>query len=64
MFNLDQHRDSLAKYCYDLGKVVVAVSILNPLVTKPFNPIEVVIGVIGGGAFPVLAILIERGKAP
>lgn len=62
--NLDKHRDSLAKYCYDLSKVIVAVSVLNPLVTKPFNMLELVIGVFGGVAFLALAILIEKGKTP
>lgn len=64
MIDLNKHRDSLAKYRYDLSKVIMAISVLNPLVTKPFNIIEVVIGVLGGVAFLVLAILIERGKTP
>ena len=62
--NLDKHRDSLAKYCYDLSKVTIAIMVLNPLVTKPFSASDLALGLFAGLAFLVLAILIERGGSP
>jgi hypothetical protein len=29
--NLDKHRESLVKYCYDISKVGFALTVLNPL---------------------------------
>ncbi len=63
MIDLDKHRDSLAKYCYDLSKVILAVSFVNPLVTKTLSPIELLLGLRGAIGFLLLAILIERGES-
>src|SRR5207245_2784961 len=32
--NLDKHRESLVKYCYDISKVACGVAVLNPAVGK------------------------------
>ena len=29
--NLDKHRESLVKYCYDISKVACGVAVLNPV---------------------------------
>ena len=31
--NLDKHRESLVKYCYDISKVAFAIAVVNPLMT-------------------------------
>ena len=32
--NLDKHRESLVKYCYDISKVAFAVTVLNPALNQ------------------------------
>lgn len=60
--SLDKHRDSLAKYCYDLSKVVIAITVVNPIVTKTPSLVELAVGLLWGLGLLSLAILIERGK--
>jgi len=61
---LDKHRDSLAKYCYDLSKVTLAVAVINPVVIKTSGFPDLVVGLVVGVLFLLLAIFIERGGAP
>jgi hypothetical protein len=60
--NLDRHRESLTKYCYDVSKVALAVAVVNPLVTKSLSLTEVFVGLLGSIGFLILAILIEKGR--
>jgi len=59
--NLDRHRDSLAKYCYDLSKVTLAVTVINPLVTKTSGLVDFLVGFLVGGLLLLMAIRIEQG---
>lgn len=58
--NLDKHRESLAKYCYDMSKVVSAVTVLNPAVTKGSTFLELFVGLLVTFLFLSLAILLEK----
>lgn len=60
---LEKHRDSLTKYCYDLSKLIIAVAVVNPLVSKPLDPLALMLGIVGSMVFLVLAILVEKGKS-
>ncbi|MBM4134843.1 MAG: hypothetical protein FJ245_13875 [Nitrospira sp.] len=59
--NIDRHRDSLAKYCYDLSKVTITLAVLNPIVTKPFSLVELLAGFLVGLLLLLLALSIEKG---
>lgn len=58
--NLDNHRESLVKYCYDVSKVSLAIAVLNPVVTKGPALFEVALGVGATLVFLSLAILLEK----
>lgn len=62
MIDLDKYRESLAKYCYDLSKVIATLGIINPLMVKNFRFTDIVIAFITAIGFLALAIIIERGK--
>jgi hypothetical protein len=62
--NLDKHRESLVKYCYDMSKVVFAMAVLNPAVTKGPALFEFVLGVGVTTLFLSLAILLEKDMKP
>lgn len=61
---LDKHRDSLAKYCYDLSKVVLAIAVFHPMVAKSLDVTGLASGVALSSLFLSLAILIEEGERP
>ena len=58
--SLDKHRESLVKYCYDMSKVVFAMAVLNPAVTKGPTLIESFVGVGATFLFLGLALLLEK----
>ncbi len=58
--NLDKHRESLVKYCYDMSKVVFAVAVLNPVMTKSPTFFEFVVGFGATVGFLGLALLLEK----
>lgn len=58
--SLDKHRESLVKYCYDMSKVVFAVAVLNPTVTKGFSFIDLIVGLGVTTLLLSLAILLEK----
>ena len=58
--NLDKHRESLVKYCYDMSKVVFAMAVLNPAVTKGSTLIEWFMGLGATFLFLGLALLLEK----
>ena len=62
--SLDKHRESLVKYCYDMSKVVFAMAVLNPAVTKGPTFIESFVGVGATFLFLGLALLLERDIKP
>jgi hypothetical protein len=62
--NLDRHREGLVKYCYDMSKVVFAVAVLNPAVTKGLVFIEFVVGLGATILLLSLAILLEKDIQP
>jgi len=59
--NLDKHRESLVKYCYDISKVACGVAVLNPAVSKAGSLGDVVIGLVATFAFLLIAIFLEEG---
>ena len=58
--NLDKHRESLAKYCYDMSKVVFAVAVLSPMATKGPAFLEQGLGLAATVLFLGLALLLEK----
>jgi len=58
--NLDKHRESLVKYCYDVSKVSFGIAVLNPTVTKSPTFLEVSVGFGTTLVFLGLAILLEK----
>lgn len=62
--SLDKHRESLVKYCYDMSKVVFAMAVLNPTVTKGFALIDLVVGLGATILLLSLAILLEKDIKP
>ena len=58
--NLDKHRESLVKYCYDMSKVVFAVAVLSPVATKGPALLEQGMGLAATILFLGLAILLEK----
>ena len=58
--NLDKHRESLVKYCYDISKVAFAVAVLNPAMTKGLSIFELVWGLGATIIFLGLSILLEK----
>jgi hypothetical protein len=58
--NLDRHRDSLVKYCYDVSKVSFGIAVLNPTVTKGPTFLEFVVGFWTTLVFLGLAVLLEK----
>jgi len=59
--NLDKHRESLVKYCYDISKVACGVAVLNPAVGKTGSRGDVIIGLVVTCAFLLIAIFLEEG---
>lgn len=59
--DIDRHRESLSKYCYDLSKIIVTIAVVNPFLSKACKVIDLVIGIIVGILFLIIAILIEKG---
>lgn len=62
--SLDKHRESLVKYCYDMSKVVFAMAVLNPTVTKGFVFIDLVVGLGVTILSLSLAMLLEKDIKP
>jgi len=62
--SLDKHRESLVKYCYDMSKVVSAVTVLNPAMTKGPTFIELFVGLVVTILFLSLAIFLEKDIKP
>lgn len=62
--NLEKHRESLTKYCYDVGKVILAVAVVNPVATKTSTLVDVAIDLFSVIVFLLAAIRIERGGGP
>ncbi len=58
--NLDKHRESLVKYCYDMSKVVFAMAVLNPAVSKGPALFEFALGMGVTILFLGLALLLEK----
>ena len=58
--NLDKHRESLVKYCYDMSKVVFGVAVLNPAVSKGPSLFEYVLGMGVTTLLLGLALLLEK----
>ena len=61
--NLDKHRESLVKYCYDISKVAFAIAVLNPVASKTGSPGDLVIGLVVTLVYLVFGMLLERGGA-
>jgi hypothetical protein len=57
---LDRHRESLVKYCYDMSKIVFAMAVLSPAVTKGPTLIESFVGAGATFLFLGLALLLEK----
>ena len=64
IMNLDKHRESLVKYCYDISKVAFAVTVLNPALNQSRTFLEVIIGLAITVMSFSLAILFEKGAPP
>ena len=62
--NLDRHRESLVKYCYDISKVAFAIAVLNPAATKGFVFTEFVVGLGATILLLSLALLLEKDIQP
>jgi hypothetical protein len=62
--NLDKHRESLVKYCYDISKVAFAVTVLNPAVSQSRTVFDMAIGLGITVLFFSLAIAFEKGAPP
>ena len=58
--NLDKHRESLVKYCYDISKVAFAIAVLNPLMNKGLVVFEVLLVLGATFGFLGLALLLEK----
>ena len=58
--NLDKHRESLVKYCYDVSKVAFAVAVLNPVMTKSPTGFELILGLGATLGFLGVALLLEK----
>ncbi len=58
--NLDRHRESLVKYCYDISKVAFGIAVLNPTMTKSPTVIELILGFGATLGFLGLAFLLEK----
>jgi len=58
--NLDKHRESLVKYCYDISKVAFGIAVLNPTVTKGPTFLELAVGFGTTLVFLGLAVLLEK----
>lgn len=56
IFSLDKSRNSLAKYCYDLSKIIVTIAIINPIVTEKARFVEIISGLIVAILFLAIAI--------
>ena len=62
--NLDKHRESLVKYCYDISMVAFGISVLNPAIGLSRSLAEIVIGLVLAALFLGLALHLERGSPP
>jgi hypothetical protein len=58
--NLDKHRESLVKYCYDVSKVSFGIAVLNPVMTKGPTGFELILGLGATFIFLGLAMLLEK----
>ena len=58
--NLDRHRESLVKYCYDISKVAFAIAVLNPVMTRGLSILDLIGGLGATILFLGLAILLEK----
>ena len=59
--NLDKHRESLVKYCYDISKVAFALTVVGPAVSKTGSFVDMAVGLFVTVALLVFAMLLERG---
>ena len=59
--NLDKHRESLVKYCYDISKVAFALAVVGPDVSKTGSFVDMTVGLFVTMAFLVFAMVLERG---
>jgi hypothetical protein len=62
--DIDKHRESLVKYCYDISKVGFAVTVLNPALSQTRRWLDVVLGLGVTLMFFALAIRFEKGMRP
>ena len=62
--NLDTHRESLVKYCYDISKVAFAIAVVNPVMTKELSIFEFVLGLGTTIGLLGLALLLEKDIKP
>jgi len=58
--NLDKHRESLVKYCYDISKVAFAIAVVNPLMSKGLSLFELAFGLSATIGLLGLALLLEK----
>jgi len=61
--NLDNHRESLVKYCYDISKVAFGISVLNPTIGISRGLAEIATGLGLALLFLGFALYLERGSS-
>jgi len=58
-----KQRENLAKYCYDISKVIVAILVIGPI-TRPeqVTAFSFILAAAGSVAFVVLGLLLDKEK--
>ena len=59
--NLEKHRDSLIKYCYDLSKIIATVAVINQFVSKCAKTLEIITGILVSLLSLLFAMVLEEG---
>ncbi len=59
--SLVRHREGFVKSCFDMSKVVFALAVLGPAVSKTGSFVDMAVGLFVTVVFLVFAMVLERG---
>jgi hypothetical protein len=58
---IKRQRENLAKYCYDISKIMVAVPVIGNIMSDRFSLLVFWAGIIGADIFLILGHFLDKG---
>ncbi|MBI3814622.1 MAG: hypothetical protein HY279_09190 [Nitrospinae bacterium] len=59
---IKRQRENLAKYCYDMSKIMFAALVLGNIMSERFSPLGFWLGIIETVLFLILGYLLDKGE--